>query len=291
MPVAGRLRRGGTSQRSVGMVCRHRARGARSQLWRLRPATLAARAGGPAAAGRTCKAIARRTPGAQEFPRFLTIHDHRTCVRIVVLVDDLVPMRKARVLAGVSAGTLRRWTREGRLMDRRSAGNQRVFLHEELEAAMGCPLGEPPERSVVVLYARVSSGRQASEGDLERPSERLLAWAEAHRPTAPVESCRDVASGLSDNRAGLRRALARCQAEDVGELVSPTVNLSRGSRPRPSNDCSQASGSPCASSVRTRPSPLRLSPSPCETCSWWPPASRVACTANEAQGSGHCARA
>lgn len=76
-----------------------------------------------------------------------------------------------------------------------------MFLVSELEAFIGHPLsGRPSGEPVVVAYARVSSRRQAGEG-------------------AALEVYSDVASGLSDNRAGLRRALTRCMAPEVGELV------------------------------------------------------------------------
>ena len=137
--------------------------------------------------------------------------------------DDpvLVTMRRARQLTGLSGGSLRRWTREGRLPDRRSAGNQRVFLLEELEAAAGHPLvaRKSEGQAVVVGYARVSSRRQAVEGDLDRQVGRLRDWAATERPGAELRVFSDVASGLSDKRAGLRRALAYCQRPEATELV------------------------------------------------------------------------
>ncbi|MDA8295367.1 MAG: IS607 family transposase [Actinomycetota bacterium] len=133
----------------------------------------------------------------------------------------MVTFRHARQLTGLSGATLRRWTREGRLPDRRSAGGQRVFVLSELEAAAGAPLKSRPEPSVstVVAYARVSSRRQAAEGDLERQIERLRGWAETERPGSELVVFSDVGSGLSDNRSGLRRVLARVQRDDVSEIV------------------------------------------------------------------------
>ena len=68
----------------------------------------------------------------------------------------------------------------------------------------------------VVLYGRVSSHRQQQEGDLGRQLERLRAAA-GDRSVAG-EFC-DVASGLSERRMGLRRALRACQAEHVTVLL------------------------------------------------------------------------
>jgi putative resolvase len=72
------------------------------------------------------------------------------------------------------------------------------------------------ELGSVVLYGRVSSHRQRQEGDLERQLERLREVA-GGRPVAGVFF--DVASGLSDKRKGLRRALQACQDEAVTTLL------------------------------------------------------------------------
>ncbi|OAH12156.1 hypothetical protein STSP_44930 [Streptomyces jeddahensis] len=73
------------------------------------------------------------------------------------------------------------------------------------------------ERSgAVVLYGRVSSHQQRAEGDLERQGERLREAA-GDRPIAGVFT--DVASGLSDKRKGLRRALRACQGDRVTTLL------------------------------------------------------------------------
>jgi predicted site-specific integrase-resolvase len=68
----------------------------------------------------------------------------------------------------------------------------------------------------VVLYGRVSSHRQRQEGDLDRQLERLREVA-GDRPVVGVFF--DVASGLSDKRKGLRRALRACQDDAVTVLM------------------------------------------------------------------------
>ncbi|MDT0463358.1 recombinase family protein [Streptomyces gibsoniae] len=68
----------------------------------------------------------------------------------------------------------------------------------------------------VVLYGRVSSHRQRAEGDLDGQMVRLR---EAAGERIVVGEFTDVASGLSDRRQGLRRALRACQAESVTTLL------------------------------------------------------------------------
>ena len=129
----------------------------------------------------------------------------------------MVGVREAKAILGVTSRTLRRYTASGRLPDRRSPGGHRIFSVAELEAILH-RRGEIPVSEglgAVVLYARVSSRRQAQEGDLERQLARLREVAK-HRVVAGEFS--DVASGLSDRRSGLRRALLACQDSSVTEL-------------------------------------------------------------------------
>lgn len=134
--------------------------------------------------------------------------------------DRLLPLREARRLTGLSETTLRKWMAEGRIPQRRTPSGQRRFAISDLEDACGGPLRPGSRlRAVTVCYARVSSRRQASEGDLAGQQERLEAWVAVERAASDVEVFSDVGSGLSDRRGGLRRALIRCQAPEVSELV------------------------------------------------------------------------
>lgn len=122
--------------------------------------------------------------------------------------------RAARIL-GVSTRTLRRYTASGVLADRRSPGGKRVFSVVELEA-LRAGAGRLPDVEGMVLYGRVSSQRQRAEGDLDRQMARLRKAA-GGRPV--VGEFFDVASGLSDQRRGLRRALTLCQRPEVSVLL------------------------------------------------------------------------
>ncbi|MFC9618238.1 recombinase family protein [Streptomyces sp. NPDC056938] len=132
--------------------------------------------------------------------------------------------RAARIL-GVSTRTLRRYTASGVLADRRSPGGKRIFWVVELEA-LRAEAGKLPDVEGVVLYGRVSSQRQRGEGDLDRQMARLRKAA-AGRPV--VGEFFDVASGLSDQRRGLRRALTLCQRPEVRCCWSSTRNALLGS--------------------------------------------------------------
>lgn len=133
--------------------------------------------------------------------------------------DDYVSATSAAFRLGVSTRTLRRYTQEGRLPDARSAGGRRIFRIADLDA-----IGhKPPADGGRAGYARVSSRRQQAEGDLDRQ----VAWLKEFGG-ADLVVFTDVASGLSDRRAGLRKALAECMKPAVtGLLVEHPDRLAR----------------------------------------------------------------
>ena len=130
--------------------------------------------------------------------------------------DDLLSTAAAAQMLGVSTRTMRYYTATGRLADRRGLGARRVFLRVEIEAFKIARGYSRDTGSAVVIYARVSSHRQSKEGDLDRQIARLRAAA-GKKEIFGIH--RDVASGLSDKRPGLRAALEACRRPEVGELL------------------------------------------------------------------------
>lgn len=122
--------------------------------------------------------------------------------------DDYVSATAAAHRLGVSTRTLRRYTAEGRLPDARSAGGRRIFRLGDLDA-----ITSKPRTGKAVGYARVSSRRQQAEGDLDRQVARLR---DRDRDLVVFT---DVASGLSDRRAGVRKALSECMKPGVDRLL------------------------------------------------------------------------
>lgn len=131
--------------------------------------------------------------------------------------DDYVSATAAAHRLGVSTRTLRRYTAEGRLLDARSAGGRRILRIGDLDAITG-----KPSTGKAVGYARVSSRRQQAEGDLDRQVGRL------QDRDSDLVVFTEVASGLSDRRAGLRKALSECMKPGVdGLLVEHPDRLAR----------------------------------------------------------------
>ena len=87
-------------------------------------------------------------------------------------------------------------------------GVRRIFRIGDLDA-----ITRRPSTGKAVGYARVSSRRQQAEGDLDRQVSRLRAHDDA------LVVFTDVASGLSDRRAGPRKALGECMKPGVDRLL------------------------------------------------------------------------
>lgn len=105
----------------------------------------------------------------------------------------MVPLRKAIAMTGLTGNTLRKYADSGAIPSVRTPGGQRLF---DVDAWLG-----GGRQAAVVGYCRVDS--KAEEGELEGQAGRLRL---AH-PGAEI--IRDVGSGLSFGRPGLRRLLER----------------------------------------------------------------------------------
>jgi len=72
-------------------------------------------------------------------------------------------------------------------------------------------VGDSVGDKTAAIYARVSTGKQAEAGNLERQRQRLLEYAAINGYRVVLQAS-DVASGLNTRRGGLRRVMeaARC---------------------------------------------------------------------------------
>src|SRR5260221_3591636 len=87
----------------------------------------------------------------------------------------LLSPKEAAYELGISVKTIHRWDEAGKLRTVRTAGNQRRISIEEISRLRRQEKGAEQ----CVLYARVSSVRQAQDGKLSRQTERLKEAAAA----------------------------------------------------------------------------------------------------------------
>ena len=118
-------------------------------------------------------------------------------------MERYILLKEAAERLGVAYITLWKWARHGRFRVVRLPNGRLAIPVEEFEKL------KPPEMRLVekpraVIYARVSSDKQARQGDLDRQVEALKKYAAEHGYQV-VEVIRDIGSGLKTNRRGLKK--------------------------------------------------------------------------------------
>lgn len=99
---------------------------------------------------------------------------------------------KAAEMIGVSASTLRRYTREGRIEVTLNPGGQRIYTQAQIDTFMGKSIGEQK----LAFYVR------SSDGDTVKMDNQTALLSKAFG--APDRVFRDKASGLNEKRVGLQ---------------------------------------------------------------------------------------
>ena len=117
----------------------------------------------------------------------------------------------ARVL-GVSRVTVIKWIKKGRIVAYSVHGKWRI-PYSEVERLLK---GVQRVRRVAV-YARVSSNTQKS--DLERQVESLKLWVSKNLPNAEYVIVTDIASGLKEDRRGLRKLIEMAKRKEIQAVV------------------------------------------------------------------------
>jgi IS element ISTsi1 orfA, putative resolvase len=110
-----------------------------------------------------------------------------------------VRIKKAAEILKLSTETVRQWSNTGRIQCSRSAAGQRVYDEDYLRELAGETTGEDT-KPIRVFYARASSGQDVSIGTQQKLLEKF--YKQSHKTFT------DKASGLSENRKGLKALLA-----------------------------------------------------------------------------------
>jgi len=125
---------------------------------------------------------------------------------------------------GISTRTLFSWGDKGLISYKESRVNgsvsRRLYTREAVLAKLdelGLLYDDLQTQRQDVLYARVSTHKQKSRGDLDRQVQNLKLYAVGHNPNK-LMSITDVASGLNDNRKGLMQLIALIQADKVNRV-------------------------------------------------------------------------
>lgn len=132
--------------------------------------------------------------------------------------EKYLSISEASKILGVHTGTLRRWANEGKINYARTPGGRRRFSEDEIFRLLGKPSLEVGKKVRAVIYARVSTLKQADAGNLERQRARLASYC-LEKGYAIVDSFSDIASGLNPNRRGLNKLFLLVKENKVDCVV------------------------------------------------------------------------
>ncbi len=120
--------------------------------------------------------------------------------------------REFAKLLGISRVTVIKWIKSGRIVAYSVHGKWRI-PYSEVERVLG---GIQRVRRVAI-YARVSSNTQRDY--LERQVEALKLWVSKNFPNAEYVVVTDIASGLSEDRGGLRKLIEMARRREIQAVV------------------------------------------------------------------------
>lgn len=132
---------------------------------------------------------------------------------------------QAAIQIGVSPVTLRRWDRNGRLRPIRTLGGHRRYSFAQLAENGWVTVQQsmnpsPKTTKHTYLYARVSSYRQQTDGNLDRQVQGLEAYYRRHfGKKKPYVIIKEYGSGLNCQRRGLWRLIKAIKAHKVDRLL------------------------------------------------------------------------
>jgi excisionase family DNA binding protein len=120
--------------------------------------------------------------------------------------------KQASKILGVSTKTLQRWDNAGKIKTFRTKGNHRRIYENEILKLQG-----KSQEKNCAIYARVSSRKQAQDGNIERQKERLVEYAQDKGYVIKQVFC-ETASGINENRKQLKK-LMRLVANHEVDIV------------------------------------------------------------------------
>ncbi|HAG08515.1 MAG TPA: IS607 family transposase [Desulfotomaculum sp.] len=130
---------------------------------------------------------------------------------------ELLTISKAAKKLGVHPNSLRNWEKQGLIKPVRLPGGQRRYSVDELNWLLQSGRLDTGQENVI-LYARVSTKKQADAGNLNRQIERLRQYAE-EKGYSVIAEYTDIASGLNQKRHGLTNAFKLAEQGEYKKLI------------------------------------------------------------------------
>lgn len=136
------------------------------------------------------------------------------------MADKALPqyltISQAAQYLNTTPNTLRVWEREGKIKPSRTAGNQRRYTQEMLDATLG---GKKPASSnpakLIIGYCRVSSSHQKE--DLKRQEAVVTNFCEMQGK--PFKIISDIGSGLNYDKKSLKELIHLICSQQCSQVV------------------------------------------------------------------------
>jgi putative resolvase len=127
-------------------------------------------------------------------------------------MNNLITIKEASELLGVSPKTLRRWEQQGKITPIRTAGGHRRFRMTDILCCQ-----QETEQPLTVGYARVSHLEQKKQLDYQLEALEAV----CKKDDQPYEILSDIGSGVSHQRPGLIRLIELLCDRRVRCLILP----------------------------------------------------------------------
>jgi len=117
---------------------------------------------------------------------------------------------------GVTIKTIREWDKLGKIRTVKTPGGHRRIPKEEIDKIIGAK--NYISKKKAVIYGRVSTSKQAENGNLERQLTRLRQYANKDGYEIEKEFS-EIASGINENRTELNKMLKFIKKDDVQYVI------------------------------------------------------------------------
>lgn len=137
-----------------------------------------------------------------------------------ILKQSVYKTGQAAKLIGVSIPTVIQYCESGLIPYGRTESGYRLIQSSDLCEyldKLGLVIDDTQQEKNDVIYARVSTHKQANRGDLERQIEKLKLYAIDHN-VRNLQVLSDIGSGLNDNRKNLLRLISMIQDGKVNRI-------------------------------------------------------------------------
>ena len=133
-------------------------------------------------------------------------------------MDKLYSISKTAEILDVTPKTLRIWDKENKLKPILTKGGHRRYKETDLNKILGEENIQEEKKVICATYARVSSQKQKTSGDLDRQSQRLSEYCSKHNLYVEY-IIKDCGSGLNDKRSGFIQLINLIIGRKINKVI------------------------------------------------------------------------